>query len=434
MTAGPIPYTLLSLHRYAQIMGINPTHFSGAYGDEIWPINNNSCQDIWVRHSWQYGDMVSREDIARAIVDAENDVARILGYWPAPKWIESEPHPYPRFHRHDRMSLGGKRQTDGKWKSVQSDWAKVVDIGRRAVTLIDTATVAGGTMVFSDTDGNGFDDTVTITLPTTVTDVREVKVYFAGTGADQDWEIRPVRSVTISGGNVVVVADSWLFLDPDKQAATPTYEGFKALNILTASNYVASVDVYREYTDNTTFSAKFFWEPDSSPFPFPPCTSCGGSGCPACSQTIQNGCSIIRDVDTGVIVPVPATYDETDERWETVQFTECREPEQVKIYYRAGDVDQAYLRGTGLDPLSHRMAQTIAWLATARLERPFCGCSNVTSLGEYLRTDRARTGEDGSFLVNFETLDNPLGMKTGELLAWHRLSRMGERQLSVGLI
>jgi len=113
----PIPYTLLSIHRYARIMGINPVHFSGGYGDTIWPIMNNSCQDIWVRNSWQYGDMVSREDIARAILDAESDIAHVLGYWPAPKWIEAEVHPYPRFHRPDRTSLNGKRQTDGMWKS-----------------------------------------------------------------------------------------------------------------------------------------------------------------------------------------------------------------------------------------------------------------------------------------------------------------------------
>jgi hypothetical protein len=234
-----------------------------------------------------------------------------------------------------------------------------------------------------------------------------------------------------------MVFDSWLFIDPELQSAAPTSSGFRAINAELASSYVQSVDVYREYTDNTSVSAQFYWNPSPGNglvFTNSCCTSCGGIGCAACQQTIQNGCLSIRDVEAGIVIPVPATYSETNERFEVAAFTDCHEPDQVKIWYRAGDLDNAYVRGTGLDPLSHSMAQVIAWHATALLERPFCSCANVGSVAEHLRTDIAYTGNDTSYIVNFETLDNPLGTKIGSLMAWRRISQMRERFIDAGII
>lgn len=60
----PLKPTLLSLPYYAQIMGINPVHFQGAAGDDVWPAGG-VCGDVWPRYSWQYADRVSHEDLAR---------------------------------------------------------------------------------------------------------------------------------------------------------------------------------------------------------------------------------------------------------------------------------------------------------------------------------------------------------------------------------
>ena len=92
--------TLLSLDRYASIMGIVPAHFNGAYAPSsgstgVFPISQG-CKDVWYQHAWQRFDALSREDLAIAIYDAEKDIEAELGYSPGPKWVTNEVHPYPR--------------------------------------------------------------------------------------------------------------------------------------------------------------------------------------------------------------------------------------------------------------------------------------------------------------------------------------------------
>ena len=50
-------------------------------------------QDIW-----QDSDNLSREEIAQAIHAAEQRFWELAGYWPAPKYIETERHPYPTYY------------------------------------------------------------------------------------------------------------------------------------------------------------------------------------------------------------------------------------------------------------------------------------------------------------------------------------------------
>jgi hypothetical protein len=120
--------------------------------------------------------------------------------------------------------------------------------------LVGAATVAGGTLVYSDDDGDTFFETATITLPTALTNACELKVYISDTNADPGWEIRRPQSKTITGGNFVGVFDSWLFVDPDLQSEYPTTPGgtgFTAIDISTTANFVTEVDVYREFNDST---------------------------------------------------------------------------------------------------------------------------------------------------------------------------------------
>jgi hypothetical protein len=325
-------------------------------------------------------------------------------------------------------------------KSVIADWGKIIDVGRRNLTTIGEATTGGGTLVFSDDDGDGYDETATITLPLPAgladfTTECEVKVYFDGEDTP-DWEIRPARSVTITGGNVIIVFWSWQLIDPDLQEAFPTTQSGLVSLLLSDTIYVDTVDVYREFTDNSLASAEFFWEPG------PPnviegivCLSCGGTGCADCALTTQDGCLRIRDVHAGIVVPVPASYDDTDEQWEVVAFTECREPDQVSLWYRAGDQDQRFLKGRTCDPLSNFWAEAIAWLATARLERNLCSCSNVTNLATGLRVDLSASVSGGTtYLVSEKDLENPFGTLRGEVKAWKRVWRFKKQRIEGALI
>jgi len=412
-------------------MGINPAHFNGAAHATVMPITRNACQDVWRQYPWQWADAVSRDELAMAIASAEQEIARLLGYWPAPRYIVSEMHRYPHHHRRDARDTGA--DVYGLYKALRAKWGKFIQAGQRAVTLIATPTVAGLTLVYSDEDGDGVNETATVTAATTLTDVCELKVYFAGHGGAQEWEIRPARTKTISGGTFTATFWKWQLIDPDLWEALPTTDDPEAINWDSAGNVVASVNVYREYCDYSEESCQFFWEPSVDDVTS--CELCGGSGCVACTLTVQDGCIHVRDVDNGLVVPALGTYDSDEGEWSSDAPSVCREPDMIKIWYWAGDISQEYLAGTDCDPLSHYWAETIAWLATARLERPFCSCANVTSLAQKMRTDLASLSERQSFSITPDLLSNPLGTKYGEVVAWQRISKLAhEKRARVALV
>ena len=421
-------YTLLSLDRYAKIMGIVPAHFQGAAGSSYWPVKANRNNDLWPQYSWQAQDRVSREDLARAIANAEYDIASVLGYWPAPKWIEQDVRKFPQYYRRDLFRVGGGN-IRGSRVGVNAAWGKIISPGQRATSLVADSVA----VVYSDEDGDGWDETATISFATTLTEACELKVYFEDKAGAQEWEIRPAKSKSISGGTATLVFDSWLFVNPDLMALPTTTDDFTAINIDTTGNYVTNVDVYREYTDTTGTSAVFYWEPTPERTNVL-CPNCGGAGCQACTLTTQDGCIHIRDAEAGIVVPTPATYDSDDAAWGSDVFTVCRDPDYVKVWYYAGLLDNRWLRGVECDPLPLSMAEAITWMATARLERPFCAGTVATALFNKLQTDLATTQGDTSFFVPESDMSNPFGTRRGEILAWRRISKLTDwRMLGVAV-
>lgn len=424
MTRASIP-TLLSLDRYARIMGIDPVHFAGAVGESIFPLRNN-CRDVWWQRSYITSDAVSREDLAQAIATAEEDIADVLGYWPAPKWIAREIHMYPDHHRPD--IFGGSFNVRGDQKSIKLRWGKFISPGRRYTGLIGTSRP----VVWTDPDGDGFDELGTVTAPTTLTSAsrQQVKAYFTGQGTEQEWEIRNPKSVTITGGNVIVAFDFWQLIDPALQDQFPTGTP-TALNIDDPAIYVTTVDLWREYTDYSQHSAEFFWEPRVHGF----CANCGGTSCAACTTEVQCGCLHVRDVNLGIAVPQPATWNVTDAEFTHDEFVRCEPPDQIKVWYYAGELSDRYLRLVDLDPLSNWWAETIAWLATARLERNFCNCGALTALAQELRMDTSRADANGpTWLISEQAQDNPFGTRNGEVRAWRRVMKLAKRIPTMALV
>jgi hypothetical protein len=422
--------TLLSLDQYSALLGINPAHFNQGATATVMPVKNNPCNDIWHQHSWQAYDRVAREDLAYAIHNAEEDIARYLRYWPAPQWVAEEVKPYPRHHRPDVIAAGG---LDGRgyWKSINTDFGWVIAPGQRAVTQLPGATVG-----YSSADGDLINETATVTVPTTLTDECELKVYFSGHGGDQAWEIRPARTSAIALGSFTATFWAWQFIDPDLWEALTTTADPAGIDWSNAANLVATIEVWREFNDNTTRSAEFYWEPRTRALEVLAniCSSCGGTGCLACTYTTQDGCLHVRDPQGGMVVPQPATYDDDDSAWELDCFTECRDPDLVKLWYYAGRIDQRNLRDSRCRLLSNWWAQTIAWLATARLERQFCSCANVTALAQDLRRNLALVGANESFLVAEGLLDNPFGTRVGEVRAWQRVSKIAKKRMAAAVI
>lgn len=436
MVVEPLPYTLLSLPRYAQIMGINPVYFQGAQGQTVFPLTDNRCNDLWPRYSWQRYDCVSHYDLALAIRQAEEDLAEALGWWPAPTWTSQEIRDFPRHYRRDLYRYYGENVRNQR-VSIKTAYAKLIAPGIRNVgTKLGTVTPT-----YSDDDSDGFNETATVELTTSLTDVSEIKVYFAGESGEQEWEIRPARKKYKSGGKFYGVFNSWLFIDPELQGAFPTTAGFTGIDISTDTNFVTTVDIYREQNDVTDTSATFYWEPTPSNTIIDGfCTSCLGTGCAACSLTTQDGCLHIRDAERGFVVPQPASYNSTTGAWETDCYTLCRDPDFVKIWYYSGLMDERWLRGTNaIDPLSQKWANAIAWIATARLDRPFCSCGNATVLGEVYRQNLAANSATDKQAEGFQVdpvdvLQCPFGTRLGEVMAWKLVARERDRITGGGAI
>lgn len=432
MVVEPLTHTLLSLPRYARIAGVNPVHFWGAYGNTYWPLAGNRCNDIWVRYSWQRSDQVSHEDLANVIYEAEEDIARVLGFYPAPRWFANELHRTPTYYRPD-WGATGNRNVRGIPKGIKANWKRFLAQGRRATTLIGTAstTAVPPTLSFLDLDSDGFTETARIVLPTTETNACEIKVYFAGQIADEGWEIRPIRSKVISGGNVTIDIDIWLLINPELYyyPTTSATTEPEVVNIDTTANYVTSVDVYREYTDTTTVSAQLIWENGIT-------CACGGAGCEFCVLGTQDGCLHVRDMENSIVVPAPATYDTEELIWVGDEPAICRDPDMVKIWYQAGNLDDRFLRGISCEPLSQWWAMTIAMLASARLDRPFCSCGAASGWVDKMQVDLAHLGTDTSYQFSRTTklLDNPFGTRYGEVQAWKRVANLGERLFDAAVI
>jgi hypothetical protein len=426
-TAYPIPYTLLSLPRFARMVGIAPLHFAGVTASSLNPQvfpTGSSCGDVWPRYDWQKSDQVSHESLAYAIKDAEESLAKEVGYFPAPMWIARERQMYPRdFYREGIYQV---RDVRGFLKGLNTKYGKILNGGRRGIEFIASATTLAGSLAYTDNDSDGLFETATITIPVTTTDACEYKVYFTGTNGQQDWEIRTPRVVDLTGGVLTLEFESWLFVEPGLLYAFPTDEGFQAVDMSTVASLVTAVDVYREYNDTSLASAVFQWENNA-----PTCEFCGGTGCTVCSDIEQDGCIQVRDPEAGIVVPTPAAYNGT---WTGSSFDVCRAPDKVELYYQAGDQSNEYLRGISCDPLSDIWAWCIIWLAIARLERPPCSCNRLKNMFDYLREDLAHNASEGSYFMGMDLQTNPFGTHRGEMMAWKRVKHHTGRRMSVAVI
>lgn len=382
--------TLLSLDRWARIMGINPMHFNGGQGSSVYPTMTH-CGDLYPQYAWQVPDsLVSREEIALAIFSAEQDIKRILGYSPALTWEANEPSHY----------AGGSPFSLAPFKLR---YGHVKSGGRRAVDFIDTYP-----LTFVDLDGDGFEETATITIPEASLPAgtypkREIKLYFEGKGGSQNWEIRYPRRFFKSGTDWVFYIDAWMLFDPEITHAPTTPAGFTVVDIENPAQYVTELDAYREY-NNPDDSIEIVYL--------------------GCDDThTASGCLKVGNRELGIVAPSI-----TDEG--SGNCGGHLEPLDVRTWYQAGDMSDDYMNDLSADPLDDYWAQTIAWMATARLEKNVCSCSNVREVADALRRNVAASTEVGGNAYNaIETISNPFGSRVGEVRAWYRAMNMANGQI-----
>ncbi len=409
--------TLLSLDEYAQVMGLNPLNFNSAASAEQNSFGFQSdVQPLWFKYMWQAGKQMSHNKLAELIAVAERDIANFLGYWPSPHWEYNELHRYPGSVQVGDVHL--YTDINDYYKSVKANWGNIVGVGRRGTTLIETPTVAGGGIVRSDEHTTGFNDTCTITATTAITDENEIKLYFAGHNADPAYEIRPFKSISISGGVVTIVVDNWLTFDPDLWERSPGGEPI-TINAGTGGNYVTSLDVYRDFVDSTQPSCRLIWESQKTPL----------------GVTTQDGYLQVMDGNLGEMGVVPATYDEDNAQWNTSCFAKKRKPDQIRFWYKAGLQSQEFLQGFDIYPMNRAMKENIAWLATSRMDITFRANTNITDFVNELRRNTLESIEgDSSFFTPENMANAPFGSRVGEIAVWKRLRTYNpQRIMQVGL-
>lgn len=396
--------TWLSLDEFAAIIGISPLAFNQLESPSLQ--RTTTCGEIFFSDSWQHSDRIGRNDIALAIKQAEEDISREVGFNLLPDWTLEERLPYPHPAPAELYGIG----INPRWqmKSVEANRGYLISGGVRAKTLIQ----AGATFTRTDVDTDGYAETCTLNVTTTVTDVNEIHLYYPAQDGSDEWEIRPIK-VTINNGIARIIFKSW------QVAAANQMDDLRA-NVLNAdipTSYETTVDVYRVYNDPST-QAQFLWEN------MPGDGSCGS--CYACQLGSQSGCFHFRDPRMGFLVPAPASYDSSTGLWTSTDWLACREPDQIRLWYYSGFRDPKLTRSyVELTPF---WKAAIAYYACSKFDRPACGCDNVNQFIDKWRADAAFASEkSGQFNMTAEMGANKFGTTMGALYAWRAVQKNGVR-------
>jgi hypothetical protein len=391
--------TWLPLDRWAEIIGLFPLHWNGLDSNTIKP--NNVCGEVFFQYSWQHSDRIGRDDIAMAIQAAEREISAEVGYNLMPDWVEEERLQYPQPFVPGSYNLYGTNPR-GMLNSVELPRGHIISGGVKNSTLIQ----ANAIIVRSDVDGDGYQETATVTVPTTVTDEDEIRIYYNGHNGDDGWEIRPI-TVVLSGGNAIITFKVWQVpVESSIDALNPS-----PLDADLVASYETLVDVYRVFNNPNT-QLQFMWENSGG-------LDCCGS-CTACQFGTQAGCFHNRDARLGLVVPAPASWDESAEEFTTAEWTACRAPDQIRFWYYSGFRNTRLARPlVTMDPY---WEYAVAYYAASKIDRPVCGCSNVNQFIDKWRRDLLiNKNDDANFNVTAEMLSNKLGTTMGAVYAWKRI-------------
>lgn len=422
----------LPLENWRQIMQFHPWHFWSIADSSLLSTTGDGCDTLVRQHAWQNSDAASRDDLQSAIVRAENTIASHLGFWPAPVYL-SETHPWPPWS-----------DVLGRWWNMQLDTGQIQAAGVETLTAIST----GAAVVYTDVDGDGYMDTFTVgPIATTVTDVKEIALYFAtadrfamgdiSAAVGERWRIAPI-SVTISGGFVTVKGAAWLLVKPI------TYEGVTnaganglapATTLTTPAHFATTVDLYRRWTDpngttQTTSQGAIIWEtrPAWGCHCDAPQTAFSGSIYDPAAVAVALARVGIRDAENGVVSLGEATFDSTTGVWSSLNWTICDTPDRAIVRVLAGwPLDS--------DGQMARIYQTVvARLAAAELARPICGCTDANRELSRWQLDVARSGGANDEIygaISQDDLNNPLGTRRGHIAAWRFIR---DRARAVGFL
>jgi hypothetical protein len=410
--------TLLSLDRWASVLGIDPFTFNQiglGFPDNSVVGLGSSCNSVFYQTAWQgsaRSQQLSREEIALAIARAEDMLAEQLTFYPAPKYITQEMNVYPHVQGKPYAANGvalwqtGFGFLSGAWArvpSVQLAWHKVwgggilarTDYGDTAnLTLIDSTT---GIPAVAPAFNDAF--TCTIVVPTG-TLASEIGVYFRpadrvpiNTDINETWRIRPV-TITVSGTTATITGHITLLVKPNLESGVTV----EPLDVSLPATYVTQVNVERVYRDDTQ-QGNAFWE---AMFP------CDEA---PCDLTYQPICIADRNARMGQVA-IHFTDNDCCTQW--------RAPDLVTVNYLAGEP-------LVNNEMSDVYAQMVTFLSAGLLASFTCGCERAKFLLEYWQHNVTQQGTIAGRTVEPRQLNqheaaSPVGFTNGGLYAWNRMT------------
>lgn len=389
----------LALDEFRRIMSIHPLHFWQLSHDAV-PVDN-ACAGYIYEHSWQRADGVGRQEIIRAILKAERSLKDALGYPVAPEYI-TEDIAYPE-HYDSRLAHLSSVDAKGRWIALQTRYGNVQALGALELSHIGNAAVA-----LSDADGDGVNDTFTVSIATTVTDASEIAVYFVpldrwdGSGVSDKWRVRPVKA-SISGGTVTITGRAWTIVKPAE------YNGLivETVDAADTANFAATLAVYRRRPDPANHGA-LVWEtlPDGCA-----CDASAVDTDPA-GNTTQAARYQVRDAGQGWIAGEAASYSSSTGLWSAAGWAVDAPPQKLRANYVAG-------HPTTDGEMPEWMKELIAKLAAAELARPICNCHDGNGAVTHWQEDLAKNSSGGdSYFLPQDVMSNPFGTRRGQVDAW----------------
>lgn len=393
--------TLLSLDRFAAVAGIHPLHFNQVFVPDIAP--GSTCDVPIMQFAYQVAGRTGREDIARAIATAENMIATQLGCLPAVDWTVEEPHTAAR--PFNPVLYSGGLDIRGQFNTIRTNRGYVWTGGQKGKTLV----AASQAVVYTDTDGDGYFETATITVATTVTDVQELALYYPGKSGQDNWEIRPLQSVAIAAGVATIVCRREQLV---QSALLFTYNP-QGVDGLVDANFLDEVDVYRLYNDPSQ-QVQLIWDAVGG------LCECAGEGCATCGYGVENGCLVVRDNRVGMVAAQPGTWNAVSGGYDSALWAECRAPDRLRLWYRSGWKNSELLWPyRQMDPMWER---AIVNMTMGLLQRQICSCEPLENAFMYWREDlshsEASGGKSSSWQLSRGLLNNPFGMWRGAISAW----------------
>lgn len=300
-----VPTTHFALEEYWQYLQINEI---AGYGIRAFPttgVLGMGCGDYW--------DQTPRYFLATAIAKAEKRMK-------ADRWLG---FPIRREYEKPRQMEYASELALGKY---------VRGAGVETETLVDTVDLSLRTL-------GVINDPVVFTVPVTFTDIDELIIKYPTTYYAthcKDYLIRP-SCVTISGGVATVEVPRCRLLKPEyfKDYANDN----ERPNYNTDTNFLDTVDVYRNYLDTSTGTNLVWWRHAGLLYCHTnvftqPCGEPSG----ACADVRQLACVYVKNQRLGFVQLEPATN--TGGVYSKATLAVRRNPDGVEINYMRGFYDR----------------------------------------------------------------------------------------------